>query len=94
MNDYLDKCVEYMIPSVCHFFVRTVSGYHKTCNISHTLVGNKIVDHSHVVGASPVGAAPTTSSFSTQKLASMDWAKATVRRDEKHLTFGIGCDLY
>ena len=34
-------------------------------NIKHTLVGNKIVDHSDVVGASPVGAAPTTSSFST-----------------------------
>ena len=30
-----------------------------------TLEGNKIVDHSDVVGASPVGAAPTTSSFST-----------------------------
>ena len=29
------------------------------------LVGNEIVDHSDVVGASPVGAAPTTSSFST-----------------------------
>ena len=27
--------------------------------------GNKIVDHSDVVGATPVGAAPTTSSFST-----------------------------
>ena len=39
--------------------------YCKTSNISHTLVGNKIVDHSDVVGASPVGAAPTTSSFST-----------------------------
>ena len=34
-------------------------------NISCILVGNKIVDHSDVVGASPVGAAPTTSSFST-----------------------------
>ena len=33
--------------------------------ITRTLVGNKIVDHSDVVGASPVGAAPTTSSFST-----------------------------
>ena len=31
--------------------------------MSHTLVGNKIVDHSGVVGASPVGAVPTTSSF-------------------------------
>ena len=39
--------------------------YRKTSNISHTLVGNKIVDHSDVVGASPVGATPTTSSFST-----------------------------
>ena len=39
--------------------------YHKTSNISCTLVGNKIVDHSDEVGASPVGAAPTTSSFST-----------------------------
>ena len=39
--------------------------YRKTSNISHTLVGNKIVDNSDVVGASPVGAAPTTSSFST-----------------------------
>ena len=39
--------------------------YRKTSNIRLTLVGNKIVDHSDVVGASPVGAAPTTSSFST-----------------------------
>ena len=39
--------------------------YRKTSNIARTLVGNKIVDHSDVVGASPVGAAPTTSSFST-----------------------------
>ena len=37
----------------------------KVSNIRRTLVGNKIVDHSDVVGASPVGAAPTTSSFST-----------------------------
>ena len=39
--------------------------YRKTSNVSRTLVGNKIVDNSEVVGASPVGAAPTTSSFST-----------------------------
>ena len=30
-----------------------------------TLAGYKIVDHSDVGGASPVGATPTTSSFST-----------------------------
>ena len=39
--------------------------YRKTSNISRTLVVNKIVDNSDVVEASPVGAAPTTSSFST-----------------------------
>ena len=40
--------------------------YHrKTSNISRILIGNKIVDNSDVVGASAVGAAPTTSSFST-----------------------------
>ena len=37
--------------------------HHQTSNISHALEGNKLVDHSDVVGASPVGAAPTTSSF-------------------------------
>ena len=39
--------------------------YRKVSDIRCTLVGNKIVDHSDVVGASPVSAAPTTSSFST-----------------------------
>ena len=39
--------------------------YRKVSNIRRTLVGNKIVDHSDVVGTSPVGVAPTTSSFST-----------------------------
>ena len=39
--------------------------YRKTSNISRTLIGNKIVDNSDAVGASPVGAASTTSSFST-----------------------------
>ena len=74
---------------------RTVGcNYRKTSSISRTLVGNKIVDNSDVVGASPVGAAPTTSSFSTQHLALMNWAKATARGDEKHLSFGIWCDLY
>ena len=66
----------------------------KTSNISHTLFGNNIVDHSGVVGALPVGAAPTTSSFSTQYLAPMDWAKATARRAKKHLKFGIWCVVY
>ena len=37
--------------------------YRQTSN-KVTLVGNKILDHSDAVEASPVGAAPTTSSFS------------------------------
>ena len=39
--------------------------YRQVSNIRYTLVGNKIVDASDVVGAAPVSAAPTTSSFST-----------------------------
>ena len=38
---------------------------HQVSNIQRTLVGNWIVDPSDVVGASPIGAAPTTSSFPT-----------------------------
>ena len=39
--------------------------YRKTSDIDGTSLGNKIVDYSDEVGASPVGAAPTTSSFFT-----------------------------
>ena len=39
--------------------------YRQASNIKRTLVGNKIINHSDVVGASPVGAAPAISSFST-----------------------------
>ena len=39
--------------------------YCQTSNMRRTLFDDKFVDHSDVVGASPVGAAPTTSSFST-----------------------------
>ena len=59
----------------------------QTSDIRGTSVDNEIVDHSDVVGASHVGAAPTASSFSTEH-------KTTARRDKKHLSFGIWCDLY
>ena len=39
--------------------------YRQTSNTKRILEGNTIIDHSDVVGASPVGAAPTTSSFAT-----------------------------
>ena len=48
-----------------HFRFGTSDIYRQVSNIRRTLVGNKIVDHSDVVRAKPVGAAPTTSSFST-----------------------------
>ena len=51
--------VEMFLDSVFNYIYRQVS------NIRCTLVGNKIVDDSDVVGASPVGAAPASSSFST-----------------------------
>ena len=76
------------------FGYEIVETYRQVSNIRRTLVGNKIVDHSDVVGASPVGAAPTTSSFSTEHLASLDWEKTTARRDEKHLSLAIWCVLY
>ena len=68
--------------------------YRQTSNIKRFSVGNIIIDHSYVVGASPVGAAPTTSPVSTYHLAPKDWAKTTARRDEKYLCFGICSDLY
>ena len=68
--------------------------YRQVSNRRRTLVGNKIVDNSDVVGASPVGAAPTTSSLSIYNLASVDWAQTTARRDENHLSFDIWCVLY
>ena len=71
--------------------VRPNGAYHQTSNIKGTLESNKIVDHSDVVGALPAGTAPTTSSFSTQHLASMDWVKASARRDQKHLSVRIWC---
>ena len=59
-----DKCSWNVLQNICDRSTNRQI-YHKTCNIRRTLGGNKIVDHSGVVGASPVGAAPTISSFST-----------------------------
>ena len=50
---------------VIHIHLNKWDNYRQVSNIRRTLVGNYIVGHSDVVGESPVGAAPTTSSFST-----------------------------
>ena len=58
-NDILPKNMWYDYQSMC------IETYRQVSDIRRILVGNSMVDHSDVVGASPVGAAPTTSSFST-----------------------------
>ena len=73
---------------------RTTKKYRQTSYISRTFIGNETADPSDVVGASPDGAAPTTSSFSTYHLVSMDWAKTTARLGDKRLGYGIWCCLY
>ena len=52
-----------------------------------------LVSSKWILPASPLSGSPTTSSFSTYHLASMDWAKTTSRRNYKYLCFGIWCDL-
>ena len=51
------------------------------------LRSNKIVGNSN--GASPVGTSPTTSPFSSSHLASIEWTKATARRE----VLGFGATL-
>ena len=68
--------------------------YRQVSNIRRTWVGNEIVDDSDVVGASPVGAAPITSSFSTVRLAPIYRAKTTASRVENNLSFEISCASY
>ena len=74
-------------PNICYYGFK----HRETSYIRCTLEGKKLVDHSDVVGASPVGAAPTTSSFWTQNLASVDWKYTTARRDTKYYSFVIWC---
>ena len=70
MTGHIDSChlinkLSFKATYAQKVFDTNMHDYRKTSNISHTLVGNKTADNSDVVGASPVGAAPTTSSFST-----------------------------
>ena len=62
MSDITELCVHSISKKLC---------YWHTYNISGTLVGNKIVDHCDVVRASPVGAAPITSSFKFEILCDL-----------------------
>ena len=55
--------------------------YCKTFNIKHTL-GNKIVDHSDVVGASPVGTAPSNYIFILDINTWLQWIGQRQLQDE------------
>ena len=44
---------------------RDIWRYRQGSNMRGTLMGNTLIDHSDVVGATSVGAAPATSPFST-----------------------------
>ena len=68
---------------------RSITPSFKPLNINRTLVGNEVVDHSDVVGASPVDAAPTTSSFFIKHIASMDWANNTLAQFSSYLAFNL-----
>ena len=50
---------------ICEHPVNVFQIYRQTTDIRGTLVGNKVVDHSDVFGASRVGAVPTAPSFSS-----------------------------
>ena len=66
--------------------------YRQTSSIKHTSIGNKIVDHSDVVGAVPVGAASTTSSFSTYHL--LQWTGPRQLQDETRNIYIFGFGAY
>ena len=69
-----------------------LKSYHQTSNISRTLVGNRIVDHSYVVGASlehRLSAVLRMHRHSRLHTTSIDCSKTTARRDEKHLSLGF-----
>ena len=58
--------------------------------LNRALVGNKILDHWDVVGASPVGAAPITSSFSTHGFNELGKGNYVTKRETfKFLGFGV-----
>ena len=50
---------------LANFTYKTDPIYRQTYDTKRNPIGNEIADHSGVVAAAPVGAAPTTSSFAT-----------------------------
>ena len=65
-----------------------VMKYHTVSNISGTWVGNKIVDQSGVVGASPVGAAPLH--LHSQLIIWLQWIGQRQLQDETRNIYVLG----
>ena len=70
------------------------TGYYKTSNISRTLVG-KLVDHSDVVRASPVGAAPISIRSLPQfhQQNSVSKIECSVDNYSKYSSANVDCDF-
>ena len=64
--------------------------YRQISNISRILIGNKIVDHSDVVRASPLGAVQLHHHSRLNTWLQWIGQKTIARRDEKHLSLGFG----
>ena len=60
----LSTCHDVIMYTLSTIYRQYMQNYHQVSNIRRTLFGKAFVDNSDVVGASPVGAAPTTSSLS------------------------------
>ena len=50
---------------IADMYIYNTDEYRKISNITRTLIGNQMVDHSDVVGTAPLGNVPTTPSFLT-----------------------------
>ena len=73
--------------------IHTDFDYRQDSNISRTMVGNKIVDHSDVVGASPVGATNYIFILDiTSGFIGLGKDNCTTRRDT--LSLAIWCALF
>ena len=70
------------------------STYCQTPNIGDILEGNKIVGHSDVVGASPVGCCPNYIFILELKPGFSGLGKDNCKRNKKHISLGIWCVTY
>ena len=73
---------------------RFISTYHETSNISRTIISNKIVDHSDVVGAWPVGVVPTHTSIFDLTTGFNGLGKDNCKTRGETSNLGIWCVIY